>query len=113
MGAILDYAVTEMALPDGTIVTRSDICDDGHVDENGNGCIHFNNDDHTASFYMSYSSEDSGTRCSEILQKQLHYLHNFFFRLTGDLHLPNGNVFALETDSGIEVQYQLIRKMNK
>ena len=26
-----------------------------------------------------------------------------FFRITGSLHLPNGNVFALETDTGEEV----------
>ena len=62
MGAILDDATTEVALPDGTIVTRSEICDDGHVDENGKGCAHFNNDDHTASIYMSYSLDESDTR---------------------------------------------------
>ena len=31
-----------------------------------------------------------------------------FFRISGDMHLPNGNVFELETDSGMEVHYQLI-----
>ena len=54
---ILDDTVNQMALPDGTILTRSEICDDGHVDENGNGCAHFNNNDHTASMYMSYSMD--------------------------------------------------------
>ena len=72
MGAILDDTVTEVVLPDGTIVKRSEICDDGHVDENGNGCAHFNNDDHTASFYVSYSSKDNATRGSETLAQQLH-----------------------------------------
>ena len=71
MDAILDDAVTEVSLPDGTIVTRSEICDDGHVDENGNGCAHFNNDDHTASIYMSYSLQESATRGSEIVTKAI------------------------------------------
>ena len=69
MSVILDDAVNEVALPDGTIVTRSEMCDDGHVDENGkstnstNSCAHFNNPpNHTASVYMSYSGEDSDTR---------------------------------------------------
>ena len=54
MDAILNDTVNEVALPDGTILTRSEICDDGHVDENGSGCAHFNNNDNTASMYMSY-----------------------------------------------------------
>ena len=54
MDVILDGTANEVALPDGTILTRSAICDDGHVDEKGNGCAHFNNNDHTASMYMSY-----------------------------------------------------------
>ena len=63
MSAILDNAVTEVALPDGTIVKRSALCDDGNDDVgNGYGCAHFNSDDHTASIYMSYSLDDSAPR---------------------------------------------------
>ena len=62
MDVILDEAINKVALPDGTIVTRTD-CDDGRVEENGKGCAHFSNaPDHTASIYMSYSLEDSATR---------------------------------------------------
>ena len=61
MDAILNDTVNEVALPDGTILTRSEICDDGH-DENGNGCAHFNNNDHTASMYMSYSMDADTNR---------------------------------------------------
>ena len=56
--AVLDDAVIEVALPDGTVVKRSGVCDDGQRGENRHGCAHFNNDDHTASIYMSYSLED-------------------------------------------------------
>ena len=60
MEAILDTDITEVALPDGTIASRSAVCDAG--DDTGYGCAHFNNDDHTASIYMSYSLDESDTR---------------------------------------------------
>ena len=55
MGLIVDDFITEVSLPDGSIVTRSEICDDGFVDEEGNGCAHFNNDNCTARIYLSFS----------------------------------------------------------
>ena len=55
--AVLDTSVAEVALPDDTIVKRSDICNDGGL---GRGCVHFNNENHTASVYLSYGGlEDS------------------------------------------------------
>ena len=62
MGVIVDDFITEVSLPDGSIVTRSEICDDGFVDEEGNGCAHFNNDNHTASIYLSFTLDDNSTR---------------------------------------------------
>ena len=62
MGMIVDDFITEVSLPDGSIVTRSEICDDGFVDEEGNGCAHFNNDNHTASIYLSFTLDDKSTR---------------------------------------------------
>ena len=53
--AVLDVSVAEMALPDDTIVKRSDLCNDGGL---GRGCAHFNNEDHTASVYLSYGGQD-------------------------------------------------------
>ena len=31
----------------------------------------------------------------------------FLCRVTGDMHLPNGNVFALEEDGGVEVFFHI------
>ena len=53
--AVMDVSVAEMALPDDTIVKRSDLCNDGGL---GRGCAHFNNEDHTASVYLSYGGLD-------------------------------------------------------
>ena len=68
MSAILDTSITNITLPDRTIVERSPYCDDGKDmmdmmdDGDGYGCAHFNNRDHTASIYMSYSLEDDKPR---------------------------------------------------
>ena len=39
--------------------------------------------------------------------------HIIISRITGDMHLPSGNVFALETVSGMEVHFNLLRKSLK
>lgn len=62
MKAVLDDNIKEVALPDGTVVKRSKKCDDGQPGENAHGCAHFNNDDHTASIYMSFWLEDGAAR---------------------------------------------------
>merc|ERR1712165_249449 len=84
MDAVLDASIDEVALPDDTIVKRSDLCNDGGL---GRGCAHFNNEDHTASVYLSYGRQDD-TASSKI---------------SGILRTPNGNVFDIETDGGMEV----------
>ena len=58
MDVVLDNSVAEVALPDGTIVQRSDNCDNGEQDLGQRGCAHFNNEDHTASVYLSYGGLD-------------------------------------------------------
>ena len=52
MDAVRDDGVAEVALPDETIVKRSDLCDNGDLGRRG--CAHFNNENHTASVYLSY-----------------------------------------------------------
>ena len=54
MDAVLDDSVAEVALPDGTIVQRN-TCDNGEPDLVQRGCAHFNNKDHNANVYLSYS----------------------------------------------------------
>ena len=54
MEAVLDEMLLDIALPDGTIVTRRNDTDDGEDKEVGRGYAHFNNANHTASVYLDY-----------------------------------------------------------
>ena len=58
MEAVTDDNINEVVLPDGTLVKRSGHCNDGESVKTNHHCVHFNNDNHTASVYMSYSLED-------------------------------------------------------
>ena len=59
MDLVRSEAVTELALPDGTLVGRSDLHDDGEDENVWRGSAHFNNSAHTASVYLSYSVDNS------------------------------------------------------
>ena len=58
MEAVTDGSINEVVLPDGTLVQRSGHCNDGESVKTNHHCVHFNNDNHTASVYMSYALED-------------------------------------------------------
>ena len=59
MDAVLNETLLEVALPDGTIVTRRNDTDDGEDEDIGRGCAHFNNANHTASVYLDYPLDDT------------------------------------------------------
>ena len=58
MEAVTDRSINEVVLPDGTLVQRSGHCNDGESVKTNHHCVHFNNDNHTASVYMSYALEN-------------------------------------------------------